>query len=91
MVLLMSAEMRPAPYPTKVRYQVLLLTFVTALIMYIDRTAMGSVTPYMRDEFGVDIITMGWAVSAFNLAYGLFQIPGGWMADRYGPRRALGE
>jgi len=27
--------------------------------------------------------------SAFTLAYGLFQVPGGWLADRFGPRRVL--
>ena len=57
--------------------------------MYIDRTVMGSVTPFMREEFGVDIIAMGWAVSTFNWAYAIFQVPGGWMADRYGARVVL--
>jgi len=32
---------------------------------------------------------MGWAVSAFNWSYALFQVPGGWMADRFGPRIIL--
>jgi MFS family permease len=32
---------------------------------------------------------MGWSVSAYNWAYALFQIPAGWMADRYGPRIVL--
>jgi MFS family permease len=35
------------------------------------------------------MITMGWIVSAFNWAYALFQVPGGWMADRYGARVVL--
>ena len=33
-----------ATRPTRVRYKVLLLTFVTAFIMYIDRTCMGTAT-----------------------------------------------
>jgi MFS family permease len=74
---------------TRVRYQVLFLTFMTAFIMYIDRTCMGAAAPYIRKEFGIDIITMGWIASAFNLGYTLFQIPGGWMADRYGARKVL--
>ena len=85
----MSPEMRGVSNPSTVRYRVLLLTFVTAMIMYIDRTVMGTVTPYMRKEFGIDIVAMGWTVSAFNWAYAMFQVPGGWMADRYGSRVVL--
>ena len=44
----MPPEMRADSNPSTVRYWVLLLTFVTAMIMYIDRTVMGTVTPYMR-------------------------------------------
>jgi MFS family permease len=32
---------------------------------------------------------MGWAISAFSWSYALCQIPGGWMADRFGPRAVL--
>jgi len=32
---------------------------------------------------------MGWSVSAFNWTYALFQIPGGWLADRFGSRIVL--
>ncbi len=32
---------------------------------------------------------MGKIFSAFILAYGLFQVPGGWLADRFGPRKVL--
>ena len=32
---------------------------------------------------------MGWAFAAFIWAYALFEIPGGWLGDRIGPRRVL--
>ena len=32
---------------------------------------------------------MGLALTIFGVAYGLFEIPGGWLADRFGPRRVL--
>ena len=32
---------------------------------------------------------MGWILSAFLLGYALSQIPGGYLADRYGPRKVL--
>ena len=75
--------------PTNVRYRVLILTFFLAFIMYLDRVCMGIVQPTIMREFGLDKITMGWSVSAFLWAYAIFQIPAGWMADRYGGRVVL--
>src|SRR5271154_4386663 len=71
--------------PTRVRYQVLGLTF----FMYMERGAIGAATPNIMREFGIDKITMGWSVSAFNWSYALFQVPSGWMADRFGARLVL--
>jgi len=62
---------------TRVRYKVLLLTFLTSFIMYMDRVCMGSAAPTIMKEFQLDKITMGWSSSAFNFAYALFQVPGG--------------
>jgi sugar phosphate permease len=75
--------------PTNVRYRILGITFIVAFVMYIDRACMGAAAPTIMREFGLDKITMGWAVSAFNWAYAIFQIPGGWMADRFGARITL--
>jgi MFS family permease len=75
---------------SRVRYWVLLLTFLTSFIMYMDRACVGSAQPTIMREFGLDKIAMGWSTSAFNWAYALFQIPGGWMADRFGARLVLG-
>jgi sugar phosphate permease len=76
--------------PTNVRYRILWLTFVVAFIMYLDRACMGTATPTIMREFNLDKITMGWIASSFNWSYAMFQIPGGWMADRFGPRIVLG-
>ena len=74
---------------SRVRYLVLLLTFLTSFIMYMDRVCMGTAAPSIMADFGLSKIAMGWSSSAFNWAYALFQVPGGWMADRYGPRLVL--
>jgi MFS family permease len=76
--------------PTYIRYRVLMLTFLVACVMYMDRTCIGVAAPTLMQEFGLNKIQMGWAASAFNAAYTLFQVPAGWMADRYGPRAILG-
>ena len=70
--------------PTRVRYSILVLGFSVGLVMYLDRTCMGFVITKTMSEFGVDKITMGWSVSAFNWMYSLFQVPGGWLAGRFG-------
>jgi MFS family permease len=42
--------------------------------------------PMIRSDFNLDYTQSGWVISAFNLAYGIGQLPAGWMADRMGPR-----
>lgn len=75
--------------PTGVRWQIVaMLTLITALT-YLDRMNMGIAGKYIQDEFAFDTQTMGWILSAFVLGYALFQVPGGWMGDRYGPRGVL--
>ncbi len=59
------------------------------MITYMDRVVISSAAPSIRREYGFDIVTMTGILAAFRLAYSLFQIPGGWLGDRFGPRRAL--
>ena len=42
--------------------------------------------PLIRDDFKLDYTQAGWVVSAFTLAYGISQLPAGWLADRIGAR-----
>jgi MFS family permease len=75
--------------PTHVRYIVLGLTIGAYMITYIDRVVISSAVPSIQKEFGFSIVTMGWILSSFQWAYAIFQIPGGWLGDRIGPRRAM--
>lgn len=45
--------------------------------------------PFIRDEFALDYTQAGVVIMAFNLAYGISQLPSGWLADRIGPRILL--
>ncbi len=45
--------------------------------------------PFIRDDFKIDYIQTGFVFSAFTLAYGVSQLPAGWLADRVGPRLLL--
>lgn len=76
--------------PSRVRFHVLGLTFLMAFMMYMERGAIGAAAPKIMREFHLDKITMGWSISAFNWSYAMFQVPGGWLADRFGSRIVLG-
>src|SRR5258708_7429700 len=75
--------------PTRVRHIILWLTVVAYMITYMDRVVISAAAPVIQKEFAFDMITMGWILSSFRWGYALFQIPGGWLGDRIGPRRAL--
>lgn len=75
--------------PGKSRWYVLFLISVMYLITYLDRVNISTVAPVISKEFNFDKITMGVIFSAFVWSYALFQIPGGWLGDRFGPRRVL--
>src|SRR6202789_607759 len=79
----------PSPRPTQVRHIVLGLTIAAYMITYMDRVVISAAVPSIQKEFGFSIVTMGWILSSFQWAYALFQIPGGWLGDRIGPRRAM--
>jgi len=75
--------------PTRVRHIVLWLTVAAYMITYMDRVVISAAVPVIQKEFGFSLVTMGWILAAFRWGYALFQIPGGWLGDRIGPRRAL--
>jgi len=75
--------------PTRVRYIVLLLTVAAYFITYLDRTLLSAAAPSIQKEFGFSLQTLGWVLASYQFAYALFQIPGGWLGDRFGPRLAL--
>jgi sugar phosphate permease len=75
--------------PTGVRQRVLWLTVIVYMITYMDRICISHAAGEMRKEYGFDAVTLGWIFSAFNLSYSLLQIPGGWLGDKFGPRRVL--
>jgi sugar phosphate permease len=59
------------------------------LITYLDRVNISTAAPLISKEFGFSKVTMGVIFSAFVWAYAIFQVPGGWLSDRFGPRGVL--
>lgn len=63
--------------------------FVVSAIAYLDRVNISIAGPTIMQEFHLSDIELGWIFSAFVLGYASFQAPGGWIADRIGPRNVL--
>ncbi|HUC50230.1 MAG TPA: MFS transporter [Xanthobacteraceae bacterium] len=78
-----------ATSPSKGRWYILLLISLMYLITYLDRVNISTAAPEITKEFGFDKVTMGLIFSAFLWSYALFQVPGGWLSDRFGPRAVL--
>src|SRR6478672_3490576 len=75
--------------PTHVRHVVLGLTVAAYMITYMDRQVLATTRPAIMEELGISLVAMGWVTFAFRMAYALFQVPGGWLGDTIGARRAL--
>ena len=65
------------------------LVTATAMLTYLDRLNLGIAGKFIQDEFSIPLKTMGWMLGAFLLGYSLSQVPGGYLSDRFGPRRVL--
>src|SRR5712672_4617313 len=81
--------MEPITRQSKGRWYILALISLMYLITYLDRVNISTAAPVISQEFGLDKITMGVIFSAFGWAYALFQVPGGWLGDRFGARNVL--
>jgi sugar phosphate permease len=71
------------------RWYVLVLISLMYPITYLDRVNISTAGPVIAKEFGFDKVTMGIIFSGFVWAYAAFQVPGGWLGDRFGARHVL--
>lgn len=74
---------------TPIRWLILGLLFLTSVVTYIDRVNISVTARHMMPALGLTDQDMGWVFSAFVAGYALFQLPGGWLADRWGARAVL--
>src|SRR6266511_864826 len=59
------------------------------LITYIDRVNIGTAAPAIQKELALSNTQLGFLLSAFGYPYIVFQVFGGWVGDRFGPRLTL--
>jgi len=58
-------------------------------IMYVDRANISTAAPLIKADLKLSNTELGFAFSAFAFPYALFQLFGGWIGDRFGPRWTL--
>jgi MFS family permease len=68
---------------------VLALLCLMYLITYVDRVNIATAANAIQRELRLSNTQLGFLQSAFGYPYLLFQIFGGWVGDRFGPRRTL--
>ena len=73
----------------KYRHRVLGFLFFLSIITYLDRVCISVVGPRMKKDLDLTNEQFGYVLSAFALAYALFEVPTGTLGDRIGPRRVL--
>lgn len=72
--------------PTKVRFFILFMVFISVVINYMDRSNLSIAGPHIAKDFGLSTVEMGYIYSAFGWSYALLQIPGGLIVDKIVPR-----
>ena len=75
--------------PSHARYWVIVFAVALAIIQYVDKVCISQAAPFIQKDLGLREDQMGWVFAAFTLAYALFEIPAGYLGDRFGPRRVL--
>lgn len=73
----------------KYKYMVLVLLYLGWCVSYIDRAAITFAATQIASEFHLKPSDLGILLSSFFLGYSLLQLPGGWLADRYGSRPVI--
>jgi MFS family permease len=79
----------PAARPTRVRYAVMAFLCTLAFLSYLDRVCIARAQADIRHDLSLTVGQMGLVMGIFWLGYALFEIPGGWLGDRFGSRATL--
>ena len=62
------------------------LLYLAFLISYVDRAAISLALGQIGKDFNLGAADLGIVISAFFLGYAAMQVPGGWLADRFGSK-----
>lgn len=76
--------------PTNVRFRILVLLMATAVLVHFNRISISVAgTEHFIKKGLIGETQMGFVYSAYLFVYTLCMLPGGWLIDRWGPKKAL--
>jgi ACS family glucarate transporter-like MFS transporter len=78
------------PRKTQVRWLIVFMLFLLTAISYADRANISIAAPLIAKDLKLNAIWLGYIFSAFGWSYTIFQIPGGWLLDRFGSKKVYG-
>jgi len=84
-----GAIVQSASGATRVRLQVVALLCGLSFLTYYDRQCIVRAQEGIQQSLALSDEQMGLVFGARWLAYALFEIPGGWMGERFGSRATL--
>jgi MFS transporter, ACS family, glucarate transporter len=58
-------------------------------VMSLDRTAIVIAAPTIQTEYHFTLVQMSYLLTSFSWTYAVLQVPSGWLAERFGPRKML--
>ncbi len=70
----------------RLRWLLIFWMFLMSAIAYLDRVNVSIAGQAIQKDFNLSNVQLGYVFSAFVIGYALFQAPGGYLADKYGPR-----
>lgn len=79
----------PPAKTTRVRWFLVFWLFVLSAVSYLDRVNISIAGGAIVDAYHLTEVELGKVFSAMVVGYALFQTVGGYLADRFGPRRVL--
>ena len=82
-------DMDPFARPTWVRWQMMVILMGFTCLNHFHRQSLPAAVSVIMRDCGFTKIDMGWIYFSFLLAYVIFMVPGGWLADWLGGKRAL--
>ncbi len=75
--------------PTTASRTLMRFAVVLAALLYLDRVCISQSQSLISAELGLSKTDMGFIMMMFSLAYAIFEVPGGWLGDRIGPRKVI--
>lgn len=74
---------------SNVRWYFAIAFFIIGIIAYMDRSNISVIAKPMMEDLHMNKTHFGLLASLFSLGYALMQVPSGFLAEKYGPKKML--